>query len=263
MKQYLVDAFTDHPFSGNPAAVCVMDRWPEELGMMRLAMENNLSETAFLVREGEAWHLRWFTPGTEVDLCGHATLASAFVILNFYMQESDLVQFMTRSGLLTVRRAGNAYEMDFPCGEMKEIPVTDDMERAFGIRPVKAVLGKDLVCVFESEDQVRGMRPDQTRLTALPGRIQNATARGHETDCVSRSFCPKLAIAEDPVCGSAHCQIAPYWAQVLGKKEILAYQASRRGGTLTCIPSGDGRIAIRGEAVLVAVAEIVAELGSR
>ena len=146
---------------------------------------------------------------------------------------------------------------------MKEIPVTDDMERAFGIRPVKAVLGKDLVCVFESEDQVRSMQPDQTRLTALPGRIQNATARGHETDCVSRSFCPKLAIAEDPVCGSAHCQIAPYWAQVLGKKEILAYQASRRGGTLTCIPSGDGRIAIRGEAVLVAVAEIVAELGSR
>ena len=260
MKQYLVDAFTDRPFSGNPAAVCVMDSWPQEEGMMRLAMENNLSETAFLVREGDAWHLRWFTPGTEVNLCGHATLASAFVILSFYTKDSDRVQFMTRSGLLTVRRAENGYEMDFPSGEMEEIPVTDDMERAFGVRPVKAMLGMDLVCVFENEDQVRFMQPDQALLTALPGRIQNVTSRGKEADCVSRSFCPKLAIPEDPVCGSAHCQIAPYWAKVLGKKEIHAFQASRRGGVLICVPKSDGRIAICGEAVLVSVSEIMADL---
>ena len=154
----------------------------------------------------------------------------------------------------------NGYEMDFPSGEMTKIPVTDDMERAFGVRPVKAMLGMDLVCVFENEDQVRCLQPDQALLTALPGRIQNVTARGKEADCVSRSFCPKLAIPEDPVCGSAHCQIAPYWAKVLGKKEIHAFQASRRGGVLTCVPKSDGRIAICGEAVLVAVSEIMADL---
>ena len=142
----------------------------------------------------------------------------------------------------------------------KEIPVTDYMEQAFGIRPVKAVLGLDLVCVFESEEQVRSMHPDQELLMKIEGRIQNATARGRETDCVSRSFCPKLSIAEDPVCGSAHCQIADYWSQELGKKQIYAYQASRRGGYLRCELQDGGRISISGEAALVAVSEIVAEL---
>ena len=260
MKQYIVDAFTNKPFSVNPAAVCILDSWPSESSMMKLAMENNLSETAFIVKENQGYHLRWFTPGTEVELCGHATLASAFVILNFYESGSDLVQFSTLSGLLTVRRKGDLYEMDFPTYALKEIPVTDAMEQAFGVRPVKAVLGLDLVCVFETEEQVRSMAPDQEALKAIVGRIQNATAKGKETDCVSRSFCPKLAIPEDPVCGSAHCQIAVYWSQVLEKKEITAYQASKRGGYLRCEMLGNGRIAISGEAVLVAVSEIVAEL---
>ena len=260
MKQYIVDAFTSKPFSGNPAAVCVLDSWPSENSMMKLAMENNLSETAFIVKETQGYHLRWFTPGTEVELCGHATLASAFVILNFYEPGSDLVQFSTLSGLLTIRRKGNLYEMDFPTYELKEIPVTDAMEQAFGMRPVKAVLGLDLVCVFETEEQVRCMIPDQEALKSIEGRIQNATAHGIETDCVSRSFCPKLAIPEDPVCGSAHCQIADYWSQVLKKKEIKAYQASKRGGYLSCEMLGNGRIAISGEAALVAVSEIVAKL---
>ena len=260
MKQYLVDAFTNKPFSGNPAAVCILDSWPSESSMMKLAMENNLSETAFIVKENQGYHLRWFTPGTEVELCGHATLASAFVILNFYEPGSDLVQFSTLSGLLTIRRKGNLYEMDFPTYELKEIPVTDAMEQAFGVRPVKAVLGLDLVCVFETEEQVRSLTPDQEALKSIEGRIQNATARGRETDCVSRSFCPKLAIPEDPVCGSAHCQIADYWSQVLKKKEIKAYQASKRGGYLSCERLGNGRIAISGEAALVAVSEIVAKL---
>lgn len=260
MKQYIVDAFTSQPFSGNPAAVCVMDRWPSEESMMKLAMENNLSETAFIVKEPEGYRLRWFTPGTEVELCGHATLASSFVILNFYEPDSDVVQFSTLSGILTIRRNGNLFEMDFPTYELTEIPVTDAMERAFGIRPIKAVLGLDLVCVFETEEQVRNMTPDQELLKQIEGRIQNATARGTETDCVSRSFCPKLAIAEDPVCGSAHCQIADYWSHELGKKEIKAYQASRRGGYLDCVLLDNGRIATSGEAVLVAVTEIVAEL---
>ena len=188
MKQYIVDAFTNKPFSGNPAAVCVMDSWPSEESMMKLAMENNLSETAFIVREDAGYHLRWFTPGTEVELCGHATLASSFVILNYYEPDSDVVQFNTLSGVLTVRRNGSLYEMDFPTYDLSEIPVTDAMEAAFGIRPVKAVLGLDLICVFETEEQVRSMHPDQELLKGIEGRIQNATAAGKDTDCVSQQL---------------------------------------------------------------------------
>lgn len=260
MKQYIVDAFTNEPFSGNPAAVCVMDHWPPEKSMMKLAMENNLSETAFIVKEEKGYHLRWFTPGMEVELCGHATLASAFVILNYYEPKRDTVVFYTLSGVLTVRRKENRYEMDFPTYELREIPVTDAMERAFGVRPLKAVLGLDLICVFEKEEQVRKMQPDQTLLKEIEGRIQNATAAGINVDCVSRSFCPKLSIAEDPVCGSAHCQIAAYWSKVMDKPAIKAYQASRRGGYLYLELLDNGRIKISGEAVLVAVADIRAKL---
>ena len=260
MKQYIVDAFTNKPFSGNPAAVCVMDKWPSEESMMKLAMENNLSETAFIVKEEAGYHLRWFTPGTEVELCGHATLASSFVILNYYEKESNEVHFNTLSGELIIKKKDNRYEMNFPTYELKEIPVTDDMEKAYGVRPIKAVLGLDLVCVFETEDQVRKMNPDQNLLTGIPGRIQNATAKGSDTDCVSRSFCPKISIAEDPVCGSAHCQIADYWSKELGKKEIDAYQASKRGGYLHCELLNNGRIAISGEATLVAISDIKVSL---
>ncbi len=259
MKQYIVDAFTDKPFSGNPAAVCMMEEWPSEDFMMKLAMENNLSETAFLVKEGEDYRLRWFTPEKEVELCGHATLASSFVILNFYEPECDAVRFHTLSGVLTVNRKGKLFEMDFPTFELREIPVTDAMEKAFGMRPVKALLGLDLVCVFENEEQVRRMEPNQELLLQIEGRIQNATGRGKDFDCVSRSFCPKLGIPEDPVCGSAHCQIADYWAGETGKTAIRAYQASKRGGSLRCELSGNGRISISGEAVLVAVSDIVAK----
>lgn len=260
MKQYIVDAFTNKPFSGNPAAVCVMDCWPSDEAMMKLAMENNLSETAFIVKEEKGYHLRWFTPGTEVELCGHATLASSFVILNFYEKGCDEVRFHTLSGELIIKKTENRYEMNFPTYPLQEIEVTDAMEKAFGVRPVKAVLGLDLVCVFETEAQVRGMVPNQDLLLEIPGRIQNATAKGTETDCVSRSFCPKLAIPEDPVCGSAHCQIADYWAKELGKPQIDAYQASKRGGYLHCEPLANGRIAVSGEAALVAISEILAEL---
>lgn len=154
-----------------------MDKWPSKESMMKLALENNLSETAYIVKEPEGYRLRWFTPGTEVELCGHATLASAFVILNYFEPDSRTVRFNTLSGVLRVNRIGNLYEMDFPTYELKEIPVTDDMEKAFGIRPVKAVLGLDLICIFDSEDQVREMNPDQDALMKIEGRIQNATAR--------------------------------------------------------------------------------------
>jgi len=260
MKQYIVDAFTDRPFAGNPAAVCVMDAWPAEDSMKKLARENNLSETAFLVREEGGWRLRWFTPGTEVELCGHATLASSFVVLNYYDTDSSSVVFHTVSGELTVTREDGCFEMDLPTYALKEIPVTDAMEQAFGVRPIRAVLGLDLICLFENEEQVRTMRPDQGLLEQIPGRIQNATARGSETDCVSRSFCPKLSIPEDPVCGSAHCQIADFWSGELGKKEIRAYQASERGGYLRCVVKGGGRVSVSGPAALVAISEICAEL---
>lgn len=179
-------------------------------------------------------------------------------MLNFYEKDASRIEFNTLSGKLTIVRKDNLYEMDFPTYELKEIPVTDAMENAFGVRPVKAVLGLDLVCVFENEEIVRLMNPDQALLRGIEGRIQNATARGKASDCVSRSFCPKLSIPEDPVCGSAHCQIADYWARELKKTDIIAYQASRRGGTLHCHPEGNGRIRISGEAVLVAVSEIMA-----
>ena len=260
MKQYIVDAFASEPFTGNPAAVCVMDSWPSEDSMKKLAMENNLSETAFIVREEQGYHLRWFTPATEVELCGHATLASSFVILNYYEPDSNEVVFNTVSGRLTIKRNGELYEMDFPTYELKEIPVTDDMERAFGIRPLKAVLGMDMICVFENEEQVINMNPDQNLLMGIEGRLQNATAQSKEVDCVSRSFCPKVGVPEDPVCGSAHCQIADYWAGELGKKEIHAYQASKRGGHLYCRMKDNGRISISGKAVLVAVSELNLEL---
>ena len=235
----------------------MMDKWPEEDLMMKLAMENNLSETAFIVKEEHGYHLRWFTPASEVDLCGHATLASSFVIFNYYEQEKNALDFDTRSGKLTVVRKGNLYEMDFPAHVQREVPVTDEMESAFGIRPVKAILGTDLVCIFDSEDQIREMNPDQIKLAHLPGRGQSVTAPGVDVDCVSRSFFPALMIPEDPVCGSVHCQIADYWSKELGKDLIHAYQASKRGGHLYCKILGNGRISISGEATLVAISDVV------
>lgn len=260
MRQYIVDAFAPKPFTGNPAAVCVVDGWPSEESMMLLARENNLSETAFLVGGGGRYRLRWFTPGCEVELCGHATLASAYTVLEQLEPGLDEVRFDTVSGELIVRRDGDVFVMDLPTYDLAEIKVTDAMEAAFGARPSRAVLGLDLICVFDDERVVREMVPDQALLLGLPGRIQNVTAAGSDADCVSRSFCPKLAIAEDPVCGSAHCQISDFWARELGKETILAYQASPRGGYLHCRPLGNGRVLIGGEASLVAISEIVAPL---
>lgn len=260
MKQYIVDAFTDQPFSGNPAAVCILERPLSAETMQKIAAENNLAETAFARKEGDRYRIRWFTPSMEEELCGHATLAASFVILNFIEPDADEVRYTSMSGDLSVRRIGDRYELNFPTYDLKEIPVTDAMARAFGARPEKAVLGMDLNCVFEDEETVRSLDPDYALLKELPGRIWNATARGKDYDCVSRSFTPETAVPEDPVCGSAHCQIADYWANTLHKTVIRAYQASMRGGELECELLGNGRIALRGKAVLVAVSDIVAPL---
>lgn len=256
MKQYIVDAFTDRVFSGNPAAVSVMDRWiPNEL-MQNITRENNLSETAFAVKEnGEDYHLRWFTPGGEIDLCGHATLATAYVILNYYDTDAPEVSFDTLSGRLTVIRRGDLYEMDFPAYKLEQVPVTDAMEDAVGARPVAAYMGRDLLCVLEDEELVRNAAPDMDKVTALDGALLHITAAGRDYDCVSRSFAPKLRIIEDPVCGSGHCHIIPYWANALGRDSFKAYQASQRGGVLYCRVE-DGRIKLAGKAALYAIAEL-------
>lgn len=254
MKQFVVDAFTDHVFAGNPAAVCVMDHWVTDQLMQSIAMENRFSETAFVVPEDGRYHLRWFTPGGEIDLCGHATLGTAFVLLNFYDGDAPSVTFDTMGGQLVVRRDGDKYEMEFPAYQIQQVPVTDAMEEAFGVRPVEAWLSRDLTCVFDSEGQVRNMAPDQGKLALLPGLLQHATARGADYDCVTRSFAPKLAVPEDPVCGSAHCSVVPYWARTLGGT-LTAYQASPRGGVLYCRLEGN-RVYIAGQAALYSEGEL-------
>lgn len=255
MKQYVVDAFTDKVFSGNPAAVCVMDKWlPDEL-MMSITIENNLSETAFCVKEGANYHLRWFTPGGEIDLCGHATLATAYTLFRFYEPELSELHFDTLSGKLIVVKNGELLEMDFPAYELAPVDVTDAMVDAIGARPRAAYMGRDLLCVMDSAEQVINAAPDQSKVMQLDGLLLHLTARGADYDCISRSFAPKCNVVEDPVCGSGHCHIIPYWANALGKNELVAYQASRRGGVLYTRVEGD-RIVLAGKAALYSEAEI-------
>ena len=256
MKQYVVDAFTDKVFAGNPAAVCVMQEWiPDEL-MMSITKENNLSETAFAVKETEGrYKLRWFTPGGEIDLCGHATLGTAFVIMNYFDIGLEKIIFSTMSGELTVEKNGELYQMDFPVYDLKEVAVTDAMTDAIGCRPGKAYMGRDLLCVVDDEKTVIDLKPDLAKVKELDGLLLHVTAAGSEYDCVSRSFAPKLNVPEDPVCGSGHCHIVPYWSSVTGKGEIVACQASGRGGILYCRVAGD-RIKISGHVAVYSAAEL-------
>lgn len=259
MKYYVVDAFAEKVFEGNPAAICVLDEWLPDALMQKIAMENNLSETAFTVNEGDSYRLRWFTPREEIDLCGHATLATAYVIANFYEPAARKISFQTASGLLVVTRKDDLYELDFPRYGLTPVAVTDEMTAALGVCPSEAYLGRDLLCLLEEEGQVVTADPDQSKLKDLPGLLVHITARGTEYDCVSRSFAPKLGVAEDPVCGSGHCHIIPFWARRLEKTMLTARQASRRGGTLYGEMQGE-RVLLRGNAVLYAVGEIKAAL---
>lgn len=255
MKQYVADAFTDKVFAGNPAAICILDKWLSDELMMKITRENNLSETAFAVKEGESYHLRWFTPGGEIDLCGHATLACAYVLKRFYEPEKELFLFDTLSGRLTVSCSGELFEMDFPAYELEKVPVTEKMCAAIGAVPSEAYMGRDLLCVLEDESLIPGLTVDQGKVMELDGLLLHVTAAGSEADCVSRSFAPKCNVPEDPVCGSGHCHIAPYWAKKLGKNQLVAYQASPRGGTLWCTVEG-GRVKLAGKAALYSQAEI-------
>lgn len=258
MKQYIVDAFTDKVFHGNPAAICVLEQWPSEELMMNMTIENNFSETAFAVKNGENYHLRWFTPGGEIDLCGHATLACAYVLLRFYEKGANKVVFQTLSGELTVEKRDDLYEMDFPAYELKSVPVTQQMIDAIGAVPREAYMGRDLLCVFDDAKIVETVNPDQAKVHALDGLLLHVTAKGINHDCISRTFAPKCDVVEDPVCGSGHCHIVPYWANRLEKDNIVAYQASKRGGTLYCRMDG-ARVKLAGKAALYSIAEVQVE----
>ena len=256
MKQYVVDAFTQSVFHGNPAAVCVLDEWLPEALMAQIAIENNLSETAFVVREGERYHIRWFTPGGEVDLCGHATLGTSYVLSRFFDRSAEELVFASMSGELRVRKNGDLLEMDFPSRKPRPVPFTDEMRHIVHGLAAEALVDRDLILVLEEEADVRNFVPDYTAILALEdGMGLFVTAPSKDYDFVSRTFFPKIKINEDPVCGSAHCNLIPYWSERLHKTVLTAYQASPRGGVLYCEDRGD-RVRISGHAVLYSEAEI-------
>ncbi|MBN1491881.1 MAG: PhzF family phenazine biosynthesis protein [Phycisphaerae bacterium] len=247
---YQVDAFTSKVFTGNPAGVCLLDAWLNEATLQAIAAENNLSETAFVVRSGDAFAIRWFTPTVEVDLCGHATLASAFVLFTQVDPALDAVAFESLSGGLTVRKEAERIVLDFPSRKAVPGPPPDGLAAALGAEPVAVLRGmRDCLAVFETEADVRALRPDMTRLNQVDVFGVIATARGTQADFVSRFFAPREGIPEDPVTGSAHCTLIPYWAQQLGKTELHALQVSQRGGELFCTDAGE-RVRIAGRAVL-------------
>jgi PhzF family phenazine biosynthesis protein len=256
-----VDAFTDRPYTGNPAAVCILDAIPEDAWMQAIAGEMNLAETAFLVPEDGAFRLRWFTPLVEVDLCGHATLASAHVLWeDGHLQRGSAARFLTRSGTLRAECRGDWIEMDFPATRPEPVEVSDDVLAAIGTRPVWSGRSRfDLMLELDSETYVRELEPNLHAVQRLPyrGVIVTGLATGIEgVDFVSRFFAPSVGVPEDPVTGSAHCALAPYWAQKLGKCELVGYQASARGGLVRVRPDGD-RVMLAGKAVTTLRAELV------
>jgi PhzF family phenazine biosynthesis protein len=246
---YQVDAFTSRRFAGNPAAVCPLETWLADDIMQAIAAENNLSETAFFVRTGERYQLRWFTPLVEVDLCGHATLASAFVITRELEPARDTVVFDSRSGELRVTRDGDALALDFPASPPRRIEPDPELAAALGRPPVEMWrAGKNALCVYEREQDVRELAPDMVALVRLRQSVI-ASAPGTDVDFVSRYFAPAWGVPEDPVTGSAHCALAPYWSARLARPELRARQISTRGGELWVTDRGD-RTRIAGHAVL-------------
>jgi len=237
---YQIDAFTAKPFAGNPAAVCPLEEWLDDATLQAIAAENNLAETAFFVAEEEGFHLRWFTPAIEVELCGHATLATAWVIFNRFDWQLDNIDFRTRSGVLIVSRDGERLVLDFPARPAKPTGGIDETASALGARPAEMLLAANgnALAVFGSEAAVRGLKPDFRNVAALEPFGIIATGPGEDCDFVSRYFVPKAGLDEDPVTGSAHCTLVPYWAARLGKSKLFARQVSRRGGELWCEDRG-------------------------
>lgn len=247
MRIFQVDAFASRPFQGNPAAVVPLDAWLDDAVLQAIADENNLSETAFFVPDGDGFRLRWFTPAAEVDLCGHATLASAHVLFTHLGYAGDVVRFHTRSGTLEVRRAGAGYAMDLPASTPQIVEAPPALLAGLGGWPHDVLAAADYLVLYGSEADILALNPDFGTLRLLGLRGVVATAPGTDVDFVSRCFYPKLRVDEDPVTGSAHCALAPYWAARLGKSVLTARQLSRRGGALGCEVVGD-RVVITGTA---------------
>jgi PhzF family phenazine biosynthesis protein len=244
---YQVDAFAGHVFSGNPAAICPLENWLSDAQMQAIAAENNLAETAFFVRNGAGYKLRWFTPAVEVELCGHATLASAFVILNNLTPGERSVSFDTKSGVLTVIREGDLYSLDFPARPPEPCDPCPELLPALGGQPEAVLAARDYLVIYGSEDELRSLRPNMPALMTIDRFAVIATAPGQEADFVSRFFAPAKGVPEDPVTGSAHCTLIPYWSKRLSKKKLHAFQVSPRGGELWCEDRG-ARVTISGKA---------------
>jgi predicted PhzF superfamily epimerase YddE/YHI9 len=245
---FQVDAFTSGIFGGNPAAIVILEKdWLADERLQAIAAENNLSETAFVITRSQPFPLRWFTPKIEVDLCGHATLASAYVLLRHYFPGQSEVKFATCSGELTVARRGGQLAMDFPARPGKGIPVSSEITAALGAKPTEAYLARDLLTIFSAESEIAALKPNFELLAALDAFAVIVSAQGDRVDFVSRFFAPRAGIPEDPVTGSAHCTLIPYWAGRLGKDVMVARQLSARGGELTCEMLG-ARVLIAGDA---------------
>ncbi|QYJ74483.1 PhzF family phenazine biosynthesis protein [Shewanella sp. FJAT-52076] len=245
---YQVDAFASQVFEGNPAAVCPLPHWPDDTLLARIANENNLSETAFVVPVNGGYHLRWFTPAEEVELCGHATLAAAHVLFNHLGHEGNDIAFQTLSGVLTVTRSNGMYTLDFPATVPNPTEVPAALIAGLGTGAEAVLAGFDYVAVLKDEASVKALTPDFTPWHSLPLRGVLVTAPGDEVDFVSRCFFPRLKVDEDPVTGSAHCELTPYWAKRLNKTRLTARQLSSRPGSLVCELVGD-RVRISGQAV--------------
>lgn len=257
LEFHQVDAFATQPFRGNPAMVYRLDHWLDAALMQQIAAEHNLAETAFVVKEGAAWHIRWFTPSAEVPLCGHATLASAHVLFEVYGEPGEVLDFTCLSGALRVTRQGTQLLLDFPVRRAQSGALRAEVEQALG-QPVEEVLVlhegqgiQELLAIMANEAAVRACQPDLAAVARLPGLGLLISAPGEQHDFVSRYFAPAIGIDEDPVTGSTHCILTPYWAQRLGKSRLSAFQCSARGGELHCELDGE-RVKIAGQALLVA-----------
>ncbi len=256
LQIFQVDAFTGKPFGGNPAAIVPLESWLEADLMQKIALENNLSETAFFVKAGDGFDIRWFTPTYEIDLCGHATLASAFVIFEILKAETDIVKFHShKSGTLEVVKEGDLLILDFPSRPVSPVEAPDGLIEAIGKEPKEIFKARDYFLVYETEQEVLEIKPTFSKLLEIDAHGFIVTAKGDTCDFVSRFFAPEVGVFEDPVTGSAHCNLIPFWAERLGKTKMYAKQVSSRGGELFCELAGN-RVKIGGNAVLYLKGEI-------
>jgi len=256
MKYFVVDVFTEQHYCGNPAGVCILEQWPEDEVMQKIAFENNLAETAFVTKTEEHYELRWFTPEVEIDLCGHGTLGTAYVLMNYVDTSLTEAEFHTKSGILLVSRKGDLFTMDFPTRRPAPCMMPELLEQALGVKVLESHCARDLMAVIENEATLVQLKPDFALLKQIDqyfGFI--VTAKGESADFVSRFFVPNAGINEDPVTGSSHTTLIPYWSNRLNKKIMTARQLSARGGELLCEDKGD-RVYISGKAVTHLIGEI-------